>query len=236
MTREELLTQTFVELADTLVTGFDIVELLHMLASRCVDLADVDAAGIMLADEAGSLRVVASSSERIYLLELFEVQHSEGPCLDAYETARPVVADLHDTEAWPTVRAEALRNGFQSVVALPMRLRTESIGALNLFRNERGTLPDSDVAVCRALADMATIGLLHERAVREARLLAEQLQSALNTRVLIEQAKGVVAERLRGDMDEAFGWLRTHARNNNLLIGDVARGVVERRIPVARVV
>lgn len=233
MTREELLTQTFVELADTLVTGFDIVELLHTLAARCVELTDVDAAGIMLADESGSLRVVASSSERIYLLELFEVQNSEGPCLDAYETAKPVVADLHDTEAWPTLRPEALRNGFQSVVALPMRLRTESIGALNLFRNERGTLPDSDVAVCRALADMATIGLLHERAVREARVLAEQLQSALNTRVLIEQAKGVVAERLDADMESAFLWLRTHARNNNLLIGDVARGVVERRIPVA---
>jgi hypothetical protein len=113
-----------------------------------------------------------------------------------------------------------------------MRLRSESIGALNLFRNERGTLPDSDVAICRALADMATIGLLHERAVREARLLAEQLQAALNTRVVIEQAKGVVAERLGADMDAAFLWLRTYARNHNLLIGDVARGVVEHRIEV----
>lgn len=234
MSREELLTQTFVELADTLVSGFDIVELLHTLASRCVDLTDVDAAGIMLADESGLLHVVASSSERIYLLELYEVQNSEGPCLDAYKTAAPVVADLHDTDAWPVLRAEALRNGFQSVVALPMRLRTESIGALNLFRNERCTLPAPDIAVCRALADMATIGLLHERAVREARLLAEQLQAALNTRVVIEQAKGVVAERLGGDMDEAFGWLRAHARNNNMLIGDVARGVVDRRIPVVR--
>src|SRR5687768_6301841 len=134
MNREQLLTQTFVELADTLVTGFDIVELLHTLATRCVDLTDVDAAGIMLADENGTLRVVSSSSERIYLLELFELQNAEGPCLDAYNTASPVMADLLDTDQWPLLRAEAVHNGYRSVVALPMRLRSESIGALNLFR------------------------------------------------------------------------------------------------------
>lgn len=232
MNREELLTQTFVELADTLVTDFDIVDLLHTLALRCVDLTDVDAAGIMLADENGTLRVVGSSSERMYLLELLELQNAEGPCLDAYREEQTVVADLLETDRWPALREEAVRNGFRSVVALPMRLRSESIGALNLFRNEPGMLPDSDVALCRALADIATIGLLNERAVREARLLAEQLQSALHTRVVIEQAKGVVAERTGSEMDEAFVWLRDHARRNNLRIGDVARGVVERRITV----
>lgn len=234
MTREQLLTQTFVELADTLVSDFDIVDLLHTLATRCVDLTGVDAAGIMLADENGTLRVVGSSSERMYLLELYELQNSEGPCLDAYRDAQTVVADLLETDRWPTLREEAIRNGFQSVVALPMRLRSESIGALNLFRAERGALPDAEVAVCRALADIATIGLLNERAVREARLLAEQLQSALHTRVVIEQAKGVVAERTGSEMDEAFVWLRDHARRNNLRIGDVARDVVERRITVER--
>lgn len=232
MTREQLLTQTFVELADTLVTGFDIVELLHTLATRCVDLTDVDAAGIMLADESGTLRVVSSSSERVYLLELFELQNAEGPCLDAYRTAAPVMADLVDTDLWPSLRAEAIHNGYRSVVALPMRLRSESIGALNLFRTARGALPDEEVAVCRALADIATIGLLNERALREARVLAEQLQGALNTRVAIEQAKGVIAERLGSDMDDAFAWLRRTARDTNLLIGEVARGVIDRRIPV----
>lgn len=232
MNREELLSQTFVELADTLVHDFDVVELLHTLASRCVELTDVDAAGILLADESGLLHVVASSSQRAYLLELFEVQNAEGPCLDAFRTGLPVIADLEDSDRWPRVREEAMRNGFHSVAALPMRLRTESIGALNLFRKDGGILPDAEVAICRALADIATIGLLHERAVREARLLAEQLQAALNTRIVIEQAKGVIAERTRGDMDAAFLWLRTYAREHNERIGEVARGVVERRIAV----
>lgn len=232
MNREQRLSDTFVELADTLVTGFDVIDLLHTLAARCVELTDVDAAGIMLADQHGNLRVVGSSSERVYLLELLEVQNSEGPCLDSYRTARPVAADLHDTELWPTVREAAVRSGYGSVVALPLRLRTDSIGAINLFRVERGAMPDADVAVCRALADIATIGLLQQRAVRDARLLAEQLQAALTTRVVIEQAKGVVAERTGGDMDAAFAWLRTYARTHNLLIGEVARDVVERRLPV----
>jgi len=230
MNRERLLSQTFVELADTLVTDFDVVDLVHVLATRCVDLTDVDAAGIMLADPGGTLHVIGSSSERIRVLELLEVQNSEGPCLDSFRTGKPVYADLHATDLWPTVRPAALDSGFGSVVALPMRLRTESIGALNLFRNARGELDAGEVALCRAFADVATIALVQERTVRRSRAIADQLQSALNTRIVVEQAKGVLSERAGVDMNVAFDLLRTYARNNNLLLGDVARALLEGRI------
>lgn len=230
MDREQRLSDTFVELADTLVTGFDIVDLIHTLTQRCVELTDVDAAGIMLADGSGTLHVIGSSSERSRLLELLEVQSAEGPCLDAFRDGETVVADFSDAERWPTVAPEAVRSGFGSVVALPMRLRHEAIGALNLFRNDPAPLPAADVAICRALADVATIGLLQERAVREARLLADQLQSALNTRVVLEQAKGVLAERSGIDVDVAFDVMRVYARRVNRPLGEVARDVVEGRL------
>src|SRR5689334_2111815 len=124
MTRERRLSETFVELADTLVTGFDVVDLVHTLAERCVELTDVDAAGIMLADPGGSLRVIGSSSERMRMLELLELQLSEGPCVESFHTGRPVYADLHRTDRWPTIRVAAIDSGFGSVVALPMRLRS----------------------------------------------------------------------------------------------------------------
>lgn len=231
MNRERLLSETFVELADTLVTDFDVLDLVHVLAIRCVDLTDVDEAGIMLSDGDGALHVIGSSSERMRHLELLEVQNDSGPCLDAFSTGQTVFADLHETDLWPSITAAALDSGFGSVLALPMRLRSESIGALNLFRVSRDRPDDGDVAICRALADVATIGLLQERTVREARVLADQLQSALNTRIVVEQAKGVLAERAGVDMNVAFDLLRSYSRSRNLRLGDVARGVVSGDVP-----
>lgn len=230
MTREQRLSETFVELADTLVTGFDVVDRVHVLAARCVELTDVDAAGIMLADPGGSLRVMGSSSERVRLLAVLELRLADGPGVESFHAGEPVYADLHSTDRWPAVRAAAISSGFGSVVALPMRLRSTAMGALNLFRTARDALPEPDLALCRALADVATIGLLQERAVREARALAEQLQSALNTRIVVEQAKGVLAERLGLDMNAAFVLLREYARRHNQLIGEVARAAVEGRL------
>lgn len=233
MNRERLLSETFVELADTLVTDFDVLDLVHVLATRCVDLTDVDEAGIMLSDGDGMLHVIGSSSERMRNLELLEVQNDSGPCLDAFATGQTVFADLHETDLWPSITAAALSSGFGSVLALPMRLRSEAIGALNLFRVSRERPDDADVAICRALADVATIGLLQERSVREARVLADQLQSALNTRIVVEQAKGVLSERAGIDMNVAFDLLRTYARTRNLRLGDVARDVVSGDVPAA---
>lgn len=227
MNRERLLSETFVELADTLVSDFDVVDLVHVLATRCVDLTDVDAAGIMLADSGGTLRVIGSSSDQMRVLELLEVQNAEGPCLDAFHSSKDVFADLHDTDRWPSVTPEAVRSGFGSVIALPMRLRDKSIGALNLFRTSREAPDPAEIALCRSLAAVATIGLVQERAVRESRVIADQLQSALNTRIVVEQAKGVLAERAGIDVNEAFSRLRTYARGRNLRLGEVARSVVE---------
>ena len=228
MTREGVLARTLVELADTLVDDFDVVELLTRLADRCVEVLDVQAAGIMLAAPDGQLRVMASSSETMRVLELFEIQAQEGPCLDSHRTGRPVVnQDLAVVDGrWPRFAAEAMAAGFQSVHALPMRLRGSVIGALNLFRVGPGQMSPTDIEVAQAFADVATIAILQHRAAQEAQVINEQLTHALNSRVVIEQAKGMVAERLNLDMEASFQVLRAHARNHNLRLADVADAVI----------
>ena len=228
MSREVILARTLVELADTLVDDFDVVELLTRLTDSCVDVLDVDAAGIMLVAPDGALRVMASSSEAMRVLELFELQAQEGPCPDSYRTGLPVVnQDLATVDGrWPRFAVEALNAGFHSVHALPMRLRGSIIGALNLFNVEPGQMSQADVQAAQALADVATIAILQHRAVLEDHLVNEQLQIALNSRIVIEQAKGMVGEGLGLNMEQAFSRLRSHARNHNLLLIDVARNVI----------
>lgn len=231
--REQPLSRAFVALADTLVADYDIIALLDQLVGHCATLLEADAAGLLLGDSHGELRVVASSSEDAELMELLQLQADEGPCLECYRTAAPVsVPDLADAAArWPAFSAAVEQIGaFRSVHALPLRLRGEAIGALNLFRGVPGSLPDADLALGQALADVATIGILQERAIRRGEVLTEQLQVALRSRVVIEQAKGVIAQLFEVGMDEAFGVLRDHARRGNLLLADVARGVVAREI------
>jgi hypothetical protein len=225
----ELLPEAFVELADTLVAGFDVIDFLHLLTDRSVELLDASAAGLLLADPRGELRVVAASSEQVRLLELFQLQSDQGPCLDCFRTGRPVSeGDLSTAdERWPRFTAIARRAGFAAVQALPMRLRNETIGALNLFRTTPGPFGTADVRVGQALADVATIGLLNERSLRRAEILNEQLQGALNSRVIIEQAKGKLAERLGLDMEQAFAVLRRHARARNRGLSDLARDFVD---------
>jgi GAF domain-containing protein len=229
MPRETLLARTFVELADSLVTDFDVVELMTLLADRCVDVLDVGAAGLMLVAPDGDLRVMASSSEAMRVLELFELQSQEGPCLDCYRTGEPVMnQDLATAKSrWPRFAPEALDAGFHTVHALPMRLRGAVIGALNLFHVAAGQMRPADAELAQALADVATIAILQHRAALEAQVLNEQLNHALNSRVVIEQAKGIIAEREGLDMEQAFSRLRTHARNHNLRLMDVAYGVID---------
>jgi GAF domain-containing protein len=229
MTREAMLTRTLVDLADTLVDDFDVVDLLTRLAAQCVEVLDVDSAGIMLAGPSGQLRVMASSSEAMRVLELFEIQAKEGPCLDCYRTAKPVVnQNLAAVNGrWPRFAAEALDAGFHSVHALPMRLRGTVVGALNLFRAHRGEIGSADIDIAQLFADVATIAILQHRAAQEAQVINEQLTHALNSRIVIEQAKGMVAERLSLDMERSFIALRNHARNHNLRLADVANAVID---------
>ena len=224
----QLLSETFVELTDTMVAGFDVIEFLHVLTDRSVRLLDVSAAGLLLADPRGELRVVAASSEAARLLELFQLQGDEGPCLDCFRSGRPVAAsDLGADQRWPQFADAAQQAGFSAVQALPMRLRDQVIGALNLFRTTAGDFDADSVHVGQALADVATISLLHDRSMRRTDTLNEQLQTALNSRVVIEQAKGKLAERLGIDVNQAFTLLRDQARNRNQRLSDLARAFVD---------
>jgi GAF domain-containing protein len=227
--REAMLARTLVELADTLVADFDVVELLTRLADRCVEVLEVEAAGLMLAGPDGELKVMASSSEAMRVLELFELQAAEGPCLDCYRSGKAVMqADLATpTSRWPRFAAETLAAGFRSVQALPLRLRGTVIGALNLFHVEAGEMSTADIEGAQALADVATIAILQNRASVGAQVLNEQLQHALNSRVVIEQAKGMVAERSGLNIELAFNALRAYARNHNLRLVDVAESVID---------
>jgi transcriptional regulator with GAF, ATPase, and Fis domain len=223
----DLLSDTFIELADTMVADFDVLDFLHMLTERTVRL--LDAAGVVLADPRGELRVAAASSEEAGLVELFQLQTDQGPCLECFRTGRPVTAvDLGGlVQRWPRFAQAATEAGFRTVEALPMRLRDQVIGALNLFRAEASSFDPADLRIAQALADVATIGLLHERNVRRRETVAEQLQAALNSRVAIEQAKGKLAERLGIDMDRAFTMLRDYARATSQRLTDVARDFVD---------
>jgi transcriptional regulator with GAF, ATPase, and Fis domain len=200
-----------------------------VLTGRSVELLDVSAAGLLLADPRGELRVVAASSEAARLLELFQLQNDQGPCLDCFRSGQPVtVTDLPaQADRWPRFAAGARDAGFTAVQALPMRLREQVIGALNLFRAAPGPFDPAGISIGQALADVATISLLHERSMRHSETLNEQLQTALDSRVIIEQAKGKLAERLGVDMNQAFSLLRDFARSRNLRLSDLARTFVD---------
>ena len=228
MPRETVLARTLVELADNLVADFDVVELLTLLTDRCVDVLDVGAAGLLLAAPGGDLRVMASSSDAVWEVELLQIQAREGPCLECYRTGAAVPnADLTTATArWPRFAPAAVAAGFRSVHALPMRLRGTVIGALNLFHADPGSMRAADVAAAQAFADVATIAILQHRAVLDAQVLNAQLNEALNSRIVIEQAKGMLAEQGGFDMETAFAMLRNHARNHNLRIANVAADVI----------
>jgi GAF domain-containing protein len=226
---EGQLTDVFVEMADTLVADFDLIDFLHLLTERCVQLLDVSATGLMLTDQRGALRVTAASTEQTRLLELFQLQVDEGPCLDCFHTGQPVtVPDLSAAAArWPQFAPAALDTGFAAVLALPMRLRDEVIGALNLFDTRPATVTPDKQRLGQALADIATIGILQERAIRTRDILTQQLETALHSRIVIEQAKGVIAEREGLDTGQAFECLRAESRAHNRRLVDLAQVIVE---------
>lgn len=228
MAQTKELADAFVDLADTLVGDFDIAGLLYRLVEHSVHLLDVAQAGLLLSDQRGTLQLMASSSEETKLLELFQLQADEGPCVECYRTGRQVaVADLdQEAERWPHFVPAALGHGYRAVHAFPLRLRHDVIGALNLFNTVPGEMAEDDRHVAQALADTATIGIIQERAIARGEIVVEQLEGALRSRVVIEQAKGVLAERGNLPMDAAFVLLRTHARNTGTRLTELARLVV----------
>ncbi|RZS58987.1 GAF domain-containing protein [Microcella putealis] len=230
--REQRVSDAFVAVADILVSDFDIIDLLQTLVEVSVTVLDVEAGGILLADDDGTLQLVASTSEQAKLVEVMQLSAGAGPCVDCFEAGQLVVVDdiAAQRDHWPRFSDEALSQGFASVFATPMRLRGEILGAMNLFRTRAGSPTTEDALLAQALTDVATIGILHERTIRDSTILAEQLQRALDTRVLIEQAKGVLAIVGPYTMDEAFTAMRDHARTHDLALRDVAQGVADRSL------
>jgi GAF domain-containing protein len=226
----EQLAEVFVEVADTLVDEFDVIEFLESLTQHTARVSLSSAAGLVLADPHGNLRFMAASEESVRLLVLLQLQNDEGPCLDCFHSGRPVVnGDLDGADAhkrWPSFAARAVELGFRSVHAFPLRHRRVVIGAMNLFSSEPGRLEESDARIVQALADVATISILQERTIRAGEVLTEQLQSALVSRISIEQAKGALARSRNVSVDEAFNMLRAYARNHQFLLSELAHEVV----------
>lgn len=233
-----LIAQRFVSLADTLVDDFDVVELLDRLVTYCVDLLDVSAAGILLANRDGTLEVVASSDEASRFMEVFQLQSQSGPCIEAVRTGRSVIytdlAELRDR--WPAFGRAVEDVGFDAVYALPLRLRDNKLGALNLFGARQHQLSEFDTRLAQAMADLATIAILQQRSLEKASLLAEQLQQALDTRISVEQAKGVIAEYGGVDMSAAFEAIRSYARHHRQKLSGVAATLVSRELDPGLVV
>ncbi len=235
--RERAVSRAFVGLTNSLVDGADVVDLLSQLTTDCAQLLDVASAGLLLADPRGVLHVMAASSERTRSLEMFQVQRGEGPCLDCFHTGTAVsVPDLSEqAEKWPEFAAAAADAGFASVHALPMRLRDHVLGALGLFGNNVGALNDDDLSLGQSLAHVASVALVADRATADKTIISEQVRTALNTRVQVEQARGLLAQQGAMAMDQAFAALRDYARNRGLRLGDVARLLVSRELSTAQV-
>jgi GAF domain-containing protein len=233
--RDEWLARTFVELADTLVADFDLIEFLSLLADRCVELLGSAEVGLALASPRG-LQLMASSSERMQVTELLEVQFEEGPCFDCYRMGLPVLNQQLSSAngRWPRFAPKARESGFLTVHAVPLRLRDEVIGAMNVFDSSLRTMTQTESNLLRAFADAATIGILQERTVKQQSDLSIHLQGALNSRIAVEQAKGIVAERLQVDMDTAFGMIRSYARKHATLLSEVAGALVRGSLGAAQ--
>lgn len=228
MIPSDRLAQVFVEVADSLVADFDLIDFLHTVAAHAAELSGDAEVGLVLADEEGRLHHMGSSHQSALLLELVQVQDEQGPCRDCYVTGTPVFeVDLAGAmDRWPSFAPQAVAAGFGSVHAFPMRLRDRVIGALNVFGREPRSLSAEAVGVVQALADVATIALIQEQAIARADVLNEQLQAALNSRIAVEQAKGAVAAVLGVDVARAFDLMRRHARSARIPLTDYAHDLL----------
>jgi GAF domain-containing protein len=234
--REARISAAFVSVADTLTTEYDMVDLLHTLVSECAGILGMEAGGLMLVDGNGDLQLMTSTSEAADLVEVMQLAAAAGPCIDCFRTGVAVsVREISESQQWPKFRTAAMEQGFHSVLATPMKLRGKILGTMNLFGITAGEVTARDAAVAQALADVATIGILQERVIQEGHLIEGQLHRALDSRILIEQAKGVIANELSLSMDDAFNLLRKYARDRNLTISSVSEQVSNRAISVRQV-
>jgi GAF domain-containing protein len=228
--RERDIITAFVDLSNELVDGYDVVDLLSGLTANCAKLLDIASAGLLLADARGVLHVLAASSENTRNLEVFQLQREQGPCLDCFTSGSPVIVPDLAMEAhrWPQFSSAAKAMGVASVHALPMRLLDTVLGTLGLFGDAVGRLEDDDLALAQALAHVASVAIVNEQSAADITTVNTQLQQALRNRIILEQAKGVIAHTGHVDMDDAFEVLRRYARDHDLMLSDIARQVVSR--------
>ena len=225
---DQLIRDTFVDLADTLASDYDVGEFLQVLVQRCQDVMDVTTCGVLVEDPQGTLRLAAATSREMHQLEQAEIHLEDGPCFEAYRRVEPIVShDLREErQRWPQVVDQALGMGLLAAYGFPLRLRGDCIGALNLYRDQAGALGEEDVRLAQAFADVTTIGILQERKVTRGKQRSQQLQHALDARVVVEQAKGILAERHGVSLNQAFEGLRRHARNNHIKVRDVCQDIL----------
>ncbi|WP_204165983.1 GAF and ANTAR domain-containing protein [Streptomyces sp. NEAU-S7GS2] len=231
MPREQRLTEVFVEVADSLTDDFDLMDFLQQLSVRCMELLDVAAVGILLADQHDILQTIAASDEHTRLLELFALQHDQGPCVDCYKSGQARtninLTDPKTTESWPQFAIRAHETGFVATNALPLRLRGRVIGALALFQTDPEPLSDQDITLAQALADIATIAILQQRTLDHSHIERAQLQYALTSRIVLEQVKGILAERWHISLDDAFTAFRSYARAHQRQLAQLAREIAD---------
>lgn len=238
ISREQRINEAFVKVAGTLMDQYDVVDLLSALVEECTDLLDIQAGGLLIANNLGELELIASTSEEAEFVEVMQLAAGAGPCVDCFHTGEQVSVDNIDAsgDRWPEFRKAAMRKGFQAIHATPMRIRGKIIGSLNLLGTTPRHLSDRDAKLAQALADVAVIGILQERSLRDVNFVNEQLQLALDTRILVEQAKGVLAQMEKLDMDAAFTVLRAYSRANGISLRITAQNVINRSLDTADVV
>lgn len=236
-TREAQISAAFVTIAETLTTVHDMVDVLHTFVERCAEIVRMDAGGLVLVNDAGELQLMTSTNEAAVVLESMQLAEAAGPCIDCFHTGNAVaIDDISTSTAWPAFRSAAVDQGFHSLLSIPMKVQGRVIGTMNLFRAASEAVSSRDAAVAQALADVATIGIIHERALHKAHVIEEQLHNALNSRIAIEQAKGVIANGLSLSMDDAFVLLRKYSRDCNLTIRAASEMVSRREITVQQIV
>lgn len=226
---EQRLAEAFVALADTLVDEFDVLDFLSTLAEQAAELLNVSAAGVVLSDQRGGLATTAASSNQARVLELVAVQTDDGPCLDCLRTGTTVTSsDLAtETDRWPRFAPAAEQHGYRAVTAVPMRLRGQVIGALTLLNAQAQGVDEASTRLGQALADVATISILQQRAIDRTEILSEQLQATLNNNVTLAQARGVLAEHGNLSLPQAHALLRQHARQHHHRLSELALGIAE---------
>lgn len=220
------------EITDALVQDFDVVDVATQVVTSCAELVGADNVGLLVADAAGQLRLLAATSEEAHVIESFQVEGGDGPCLEAFTTGELVSAGSPGEIAgrWPHFARIAQREGIGAVFAAPLTMRGRPIGSLNVFSEAPGELDADARRKVELLAGLATVALTQAERVRDHATTVQQLQTALTSRVAIEQAKGVLIAATGVDVDEAFARLRAYARANRRRLSEVALDVVERRL------